>query len=220
LFESILFLFATHPFDIGDNVIIEETVYTVVKFDLLSSVLRTAEKSTVYMSNAELAAKEITNLRRSPDMIDWLILEVDAFTPQRSLRELQTRLSHWLGKRSMHFYPTFEMEIQDVKLMNKMSVRFWIQHRGNFQNRKKMRMRRQTVYLKLLRICEQLKIGYVLPSQEVVYDDGPTSWAIGATGRNPDDLFPEEKTLKKGKTTKKGNEDDERKVIAARTIVS
>jgi small-conductance mechanosensitive channel len=85
LFESILFLFATHPFDIGDNVIIEETVYTVVKFDLLSSVLRTAEKSTVYMSNAELAAKEITNLRRSPDMIDWLILEVDAFTSQRSL---------------------------------------------------------------------------------------------------------------------------------------
>jgi len=80
-----------------------------------------------------------------------------------------------------------------------------------------MRMRRQTVYLKLLRICEQLEIGYVLPRQEVVYDDGPSSWAIGATGSNPVDLFPEEGSRKIGTARTTDNENDVRKVLAAKT---
>jgi len=51
---SIIFLFAKHPFDVGDSVIIKNERYTVKEIKLLSTVFTDTSSTIVQMSNYQL----------------------------------------------------------------------------------------------------------------------------------------------------------------------
>jgi len=51
---SIIFLFAKHPFDVGDSVIIKNECYTVKEIKLLSTVFTDTNSTLVQISNYQL----------------------------------------------------------------------------------------------------------------------------------------------------------------------
>ncbi|CDS01085.1 hypothetical protein, partial [Sporisorium scitamineum] len=66
IFESMIFIFATHPYDVGDLVCIDEEWMFVKEFGLLSTTFRTTVNAEIVAPNAMLATKKyIYNSRRS-----------------------------------------------------------------------------------------------------------------------------------------------------------
>ena len=65
VFDSIMFLFVTHPFDTGDRCFIDTENLVVKKMGLLATVFTRADGSETYYFNSQLFTKFITNARRS-----------------------------------------------------------------------------------------------------------------------------------------------------------
>ena len=56
VFDSIVFLFVTHPFDTGDRIQLDEAIMVVKRMSLLSSQFTLADGTDMYVSNALLAS--------------------------------------------------------------------------------------------------------------------------------------------------------------------
>mmetsp|Transcript_46837 Transcript_46837/g.117251 ORF Transcript_46837/g.117251 Transcript_46837/m.117251 type:complete len:849 (+) Transcript_46837:187-2733(+) len=92
LFESMLFLFVEHPYDIGDWITFDNDHYEVVKITLLNTVFRDTGKQPTIMPNAALIPKQIKNLTRSDEHLELLFVEVDFGMAQVVKHEIKHRL--------------------------------------------------------------------------------------------------------------------------------
>lgn len=173
LLESIIFLFVTHPFDIGDRIVLKGVVYTVSKMNLLTTVLKRFDNAILYFSNAYLSTEPLVNLRRSPDQFDIIKIQISFHTPVQVLRAMEQRLASYIQKQSAHFYRKFEVEYREIENTNRLSLHIWAQHRSNFQNMRRMRERRGRLVLRLKKICQELGVEYEMPAQRVIHDGLP-----------------------------------------------
>jgi small-conductance mechanosensitive channel len=64
LIESIVFLFFTHPYDVGDRLIIDGETLNVKEFGLMSTTFTRWDGSEIYSPNIVLAASNIHNVKR------------------------------------------------------------------------------------------------------------------------------------------------------------
>ncbi|PNH03916.1 Mechanosensitive ion channel protein 9, partial [Tetrabaena socialis] len=67
IYESMLFLFVTHPYDVGDCILVGSgtDMFRVKKISLLYTDMLTHAGEQVYMPNKELIGSSITNLTRT-----------------------------------------------------------------------------------------------------------------------------------------------------------
>jgi small-conductance mechanosensitive channel len=61
LVESVVFLFVTHPFDVGDKVRVDNERYTVVECHLTSIVLRDTQKHKIWYPSKTMLSKPIVS---------------------------------------------------------------------------------------------------------------------------------------------------------------
>ncbi|KAG6918222.1 hypothetical protein DXG01_015815 [Tephrocybe rancida] len=66
-FDSIMFLFVSHPYDTGDRCFIDQEILVVKKVGLFATVFARSDGSETYYFNSQLFTKFITNVRRSGD---------------------------------------------------------------------------------------------------------------------------------------------------------
>ncbi len=69
LVESIVLLFLQHPFDVGDQVVMDGRVVTVRKIQLWCTEVRENDGRITSIPNRSLWNKEITNLRRTVNLV-------------------------------------------------------------------------------------------------------------------------------------------------------
>jgi len=77
LFESMLFLFVEHPYDIGDWVEVDGKSYEVVKISLMNTTFHASGKIRAVIPNASLIPKEIRNLSRIDNHLEIMTIQVD-----------------------------------------------------------------------------------------------------------------------------------------------
>lgn len=106
LFNSIIFLFITHPFDIGDRVLIDNDAYFVHEIRLFSTVLMRWDGFMVYYPNAVLLEKGIVNVRRSKSqMQEFVNILVDSqSTTSEKLKKLDESLVKFFADENSHYY--------------------------------------------------------------------------------------------------------------------
>ncbi|GAQ91717.1 hypothetical protein KFL_008380070 [Klebsormidium nitens] len=105
VFESIIFLFVTHPFDVSDIIRVDGQTYVVEEMQLLSTILLAADNSKVYYSNNQLALKVISNYYRSPDQIELIDLALGWGTPQKKIEEMRACILRFLQANPEQWYP-------------------------------------------------------------------------------------------------------------------
>eukprot|EP00873_Tetraselmis_striata_P022184 jgi/Tetstr1/442448/TSEL_003194.t1 len=76
-FESMLFLFVQHPYDVGDRIEIDGVLFTVVKISLLYTYFTEASGKHITVSNPSISQKAITNLSRTPTHLEFVNIPVD-----------------------------------------------------------------------------------------------------------------------------------------------
>ncbi|KAI8596592.1 Mechanosensitive ion channel-domain-containing protein [Dissophora ornata] len=158
LFENIVFLFITHPYDSGDLCNIDGNDMYVREVGLNSTMFVTWDGKRMYYPNNVLSQKPIHNVRRSPNMSEKIVLNVDCYTPQSKIFELRARMRDFLSKESKEFLPDMEIQIQEMDV--KLKISMVIEHKGNWQDSGRRWARRTKFNFALKDAVEDIGIKY------------------------------------------------------------
>ncbi|KAG0335524.1 hypothetical protein BG004_008411 [Podila humilis] len=190
LFENIVFLFITHPYDSGDLCNIDGHEMFVREVGLNSTMFVTWDGKRMYYPNNVLSQKPIHNVRRSPNMSEKIVLNIDCYTPQAKIFELRARMRDFLVKESKEFLPDMEIQIQEMDV--KLKISMVIEHKGNWQDTGRRWARRTKFNFALKEAVEDIGIKYyALPQRlELSNQEMMNSFGLGggrAQGTTPQD---------------------------------
>ncbi|KAK9233417.1 hypothetical protein WN943_023667 [Citrus x changshan-huyou] len=153
-FEAIIFVFVTHPFDVGDRCIIDGVQMVVDEMNILTTIFLRYDNERIYYPNSVLATKPIGNFFRSPpEMGDSVEFAIDVFT--------------YLERKHKHWSKDHILVVKEIENVNKMEMALYVTHTINFQDYAKKVKRRSKLVLELKKIFEDLGIRYYLLPQEV-----------------------------------------------------
>ncbi|KAI9030463.1 Mechanosensitive ion channel-domain-containing protein [Hyaloraphidium curvatum] len=159
LIESIIFLFITHPFDIGDRVTFGNTSYFVKEMSLMSTCLTHTDGREVYIANPVLSPLFIYNIKRSGYQVETIRMRVDITTTGEKLTKLQTELNTAIKERLYRdFLANVEVYFETMSFEKRTAtLQLFLTHRHNFQSGVQ-RWRRTSAFLDVLReklaICD------------------------------------------------------------------
>ncbi|KAK9911495.1 hypothetical protein M0R45_035403 [Rubus argutus] len=167
MFESIIFVFVMHPFDVGDRCVVDGIQMIVEEMNILSTVFLRYDNEKIYYPNAVLLTKPISNFRRSPDMGDGVDFTIDASTPVDDVSALKKAIQSYIESKPKHWNPDHCVIVKDIENMDKMKMMLCVQHTMNHQNFGEKSVRRSELVFELNKIFQNLGIKYHLLPQEV-----------------------------------------------------
>ncbi|KAF2633767.1 serine/threonine protein kinase-like protein [Macroventuria anomochaeta] len=134
---SCIFLFAKHPYDIGDRVDITSEQLTVEHIALLYTVFkRVANGKTVQIPNIVLNTLWVENITRSKSMREQVSVFCDFGTSFEDIHLLKLEMQSFLRDpaNSRDFHPDTDIEVVSIAEMNKLELRVEIRHKSNWSN--------------------------------------------------------------------------------------
>lgn len=159
LVQSIILLFVSHPYDVGDRVDIDNESFTVVKFGLTSTTFRRSDGKECYVPNSSLTSKTICNIRRSGPQNEKVELVISSDTPHEKINELQTLLLDYLtNEETKDFAPKIDIVIKDIIDNRSMTISMSLEHKTNWQEGGKKSQRRNRFMWKLKELVSQAGI--------------------------------------------------------------
>ncbi|KAJ0261208.1 hypothetical protein HA466_0043720 [Hirschfeldia incana] len=167
IFESFVFVFVMHPYDVGDRCVIDGVPLLVEEIDLLTTVFLKLDNEKVFYPNAVLISKPISNFYRSPDMGDSIEFSIAFSTPAAKIATLKEKVIEFLVQNPQNWYPEPLLMVKAIENVNKLHLNLLVTHTMNFQNFGEKNVRRTGLIIGLKRILEELEIDYTLLSQEV-----------------------------------------------------
>ncbi|MBA0602611.1 hypothetical protein Gorai_002786, partial [Gossypium raimondii] len=167
IFESIIFVFVMHPFDVGDRCVIDGVQMIVEEMNILTTVFLRYDMEKIYYPNSVLLTKPISNFRRSPDMGDTVDFTIDVSTPVEDINALKKAIQLYIDSKPKHWSPKHTLIFKEIENMDKMKLVLCVQHTINHQNYGEKSSRRSELVFELKKIFEALGIKYHLLPQEV-----------------------------------------------------
>ncbi|KAG5524401.1 hypothetical protein RHGRI_031152 [Rhododendron griersonianum] len=168
IFESIIFVFVMHPFDIGDRCVIDGVQVIVEEMNILSTVFLRYDMEKIYYPNSVLITKPISNFYRSPEMSDAIDFTIDVTTSMESINALKKAIQIYLESKPKHWNPKHDVIVKAIEDMNKMKMCLCVHHTINHQNYGERNVRMTDLILELKKILEELGIKYNLLPQEIL----------------------------------------------------
>ena len=143
-FESLLFVFIQHPFDVGDRVIIDDENFVIEDIEIFTTKMVRWDGVIVYIANSSICSKVIQNIRRSENQLESLALKIDSNNPTESFWSFREELEKELKSHESSF--TGEVDLANLDKLpangEALNVTVLAQVRGNFQNSAKRNARK------------------------------------------------------------------------------
>ncbi|CAM8970201.1 unnamed protein product [Rhodiola kirilowii] len=168
IFESIIFVFVMHPFDVGDRCVIDGVQMIVEEMNILTTVFLRYDNEKIFYPNSVLSTKPISNFFRSPDMGDNTEFNIDFKTPLDKFNAMKEKIKKYLERNPQHWHPNFNLVVKEIENVNKIKVALYFNHTMNFQEYGEKVKRKTELILELKKIFEELGIKYDLLHQEVL----------------------------------------------------
>ena len=143
-FESLLFVFIQHPFDVGDRVIIDDETFVIDDIEVFTTKMIRWDGVMVYITNSSLCSKTIQNIRRSDDQLESLSLKIKGDSSTESLWIFRQELQKELKDHKSNFTGQVDLANLDKLPSSNEPLSFTVlaQVRGNFQNPAKRNARK------------------------------------------------------------------------------
>ena len=104
LFESVIFIFVIHPFDVGDAVLIENERHAVRNIGILTTETVKWNGQVIYYPNASMSTKPLVNLTRMKKFTDEQTWVVDIATPSHVFEALPVYFHKWADDHPDDFH--------------------------------------------------------------------------------------------------------------------
>ncbi|KAL5984065.1 hypothetical protein ACLOJK_018167 [Asimina triloba] len=160
VFEAIIFLFAMHPYDVGDRCEVDGVQMVVEEMNILTTVFLRYDNQKISYPNSVLATKPISNFYRSPDQGDAIEFCIHVSTPVEKLALMKEGIKDCIEKNKDHWYPSPIIVVKDVDDMNKLKIAVWLQHRINFQDMGERWVRRARLVEEMIKVLRELDVEY------------------------------------------------------------
>ncbi|KAK9081525.1 hypothetical protein Syun_030849 [Stephania yunnanensis] len=167
IFESIIFVFAMHPFDVGDRCVIDGIQMTVEEINILTTIFLRYDNEKIYIPNSVLATKSISNFYRSPSMSDSVEFSIDISTTLETIGALKARIKKYIEDKPKHWNANHSVVVKDIVDLNALKMGLSVTHTISYQNMGEKTSRRSDLVMELKKIFEELSIKYHLLPQEV-----------------------------------------------------
>jgi len=142
LVQSLIFLFITHPFDVGDRIEIDGQAYLVKDFGLTNVTMKKPNGEEIYAPTSELTSKFINNIRRSAPLIQVFNIAVNSKnTTAEQIQAFQNRLQSFVEKESRNFQGRCIVTATDILDELRMNLAILVQHKNNGQDALRVRHR-------------------------------------------------------------------------------
>ncbi|KAJ9476069.1 Small-conductance mechanosensitive channel protein [Pseudozyma hubeiensis] len=182
IFESMIFIFATHPYDVGDLVCIDEEWMFVKEFGLLSTTFRTTVNAEIVAPNSLLATqKYIYNSRRSGAQWEVTFIQIGFETSLETLDQLRTKLRAWTKENDRDFGGPLDLNFNSITQQNAIELIVAFEHKNNWQDWGARWERRTKLMRRIKTACEELGIVYSMPPQPITFQprSGPSPFKFG-----------------------------------------
>ncbi|XVE57320.1 hypothetical protein DITRI_Ditri04bG0081700 [Diplodiscus trichospermus] len=168
VFESIVFIFIMHPFDIGDRCVVDGVQMIVEEMNILTTVFLRYDMEKIYYPNWVLLSKPISNFYRSPEMGDAIDFQIDTSTSMETIMALKKAIQEYIESKPKYWNPKHAViVVKEIENLNKLKINLCVQHTINHQNYGERSSRISELILELKNIFENLDIKYHLLPQEV-----------------------------------------------------
>ncbi|XP_010536156.1 PREDICTED: mechanosensitive ion channel protein 10-like [Tarenaya hassleriana] len=167
LFESMVFVFVMHPFDVGDRCVVDGIPLMVEEMNLLTTVFLKLDNEKVFYPNAVLATKPISNYYRSPEMGDTVEFSIAFSTPVEKIARLKEKIAQYLEQNPQHWQPNHTVVVKEIENVNKLKMALYSNHTITFQEYRERNIRRTELVIAIKKMFEDLHIDYSLLPQEV-----------------------------------------------------
>ncbi|XWS49345.1 hypothetical protein CRYUN_Cryun13aG0155800 [Craigia yunnanensis] len=162
VFESIVFIFIMHPFDIGDRCVIDCVQMIVEEMNILTTVFLRYDMEKIYYPNWVLLSKPISNFYRSPEMGDTIDFQIHISTSMETIMALKKAIQAYIESKPKYWNPKHAVIVKEIENLNKLKMSLCVQHTINHQNYGERSNRISELILELKKIFENLNIKYHL----------------------------------------------------------
>ncbi|KAL0702158.1 hypothetical protein Bca4012_058280 [Brassica carinata] len=185
VFESIIYLFVIHPFDVGDRCEIDGVQLVVEEMNILTTVFLRFDNQKVVYPNSLLWTKSIGNYYRSPDMGDGIEFSIHISTPAEKIMLIKQRITSYIEGKKDHWYPAPMIVFKDMESLNSVRIAVWPTHRMNHQDMGEKWARRSQLVEEIAKICRELDIEYRLYPLDINVKTLPTPTGLPVSDRLP-----------------------------------
>ncbi|GMI88042.1 MscS-like 8 [Hibiscus trionum] len=175
IFESIIFLFIIHPFDVGDRCEINGVQVVVEEMNILTTVFLRYDNMKMVFPNSVLSTTPIGNFYRSPDMLDLLEFMVHIATPVEKIAHVKQRITNYVVNRKDHWCPDPMIVIKELDQLNRIKFALWVTHKMNYQDIGERLERRSRLAEEIANIFKELDLQYRLFPIDINVCSLPTS---------------------------------------------
>lgn len=159
VFESVVFVFVEHAFDLGDRVVVDNEYLTVERVEIFTTIFRRWDGTAVYIPNANLANKNIYNIRRSLTQSDQIDVALAGDTSIQRVWELRDKLAEFTQSEPKDFMGP--LSIMDfIAEDGKVKLQLLVEYRSNFQDAAVRAARRNKFMAMLKQVVADLGIEY------------------------------------------------------------
>ncbi|OMO91927.1 Mechanosensitive ion channel MscS [Corchorus olitorius] len=162
IFESIIFLFIIHPFDVGDRCEIDGVQMVVEEMNILTTVFLRYDNMKLVFPNSYLSQKPIGNFYRSPDMGDAIDFSVHMATPVEKIALMKQKIISYIESRKEHWASSPMIILKEIDEMNRMKMAVWLTHRMNYQDVGERWVRRAKLAEEMVNVFKELDMQYRL----------------------------------------------------------
>ncbi|KAF8556998.1 hypothetical protein OG21DRAFT_428682 [Imleria badia] len=172
LFESLVFIFSTHVFDVGDLVMIDEQYLVVKEFGLFSTIFRRVDGQEIIVPNSLLSStKLVHNMRRSTSMWESTTIMISYNTSLEIVEQLKQHIQAYVVANNRE-WSGCGVNIDKMEYQNAIHLTISIEHRSNWQDWGGRWARRNAFMRHLKTVLEELDLRYTLPIQPVLLPNG------------------------------------------------
>lgn len=168
VFESIIFLFVIHPFDVGDRCEVDGVQMVVEEMNILTTVFLRFDNQKIIITNSVLATKAIGNYYRSPDMGDAVEFLIHLATPAEKIVIVKQRINSYIENKKDHWYPSPMIIFKDAEDLTRVRIAVWLTHRMNHQDMGERFVRRSLLLDEMMRIFRELDMQYRLLPLDII----------------------------------------------------
>ncbi|XWS40238.1 hypothetical protein CRYUN_Cryun18bG0123100 [Craigia yunnanensis] len=181
IFESIIFLFIIHPFDVGDRCEIDGVQFVVEEMNILTTVFLRYDNMKMIFPNSVLSTKPIGNFYRSPDMGDAIDFYIHIATPVEKVALMKQRIISYIENRKEHWCSAPMVILKEIDELYRIKMAVWLTHKMNYQDIGERWERRARLAEEMVNIFKELDMQYRLPPIDIHVCSMPNSIRIPST---------------------------------------
>ncbi|KAK0528799.1 hypothetical protein OC842_004441 [Tilletia horrida] len=163
VFESMVFIFVTHAYDVGDLVCIDDTWMFVKEFGFISTVFRTTTNQEIVAPNSLLSSsKYIHNARRSGSQWETVNVQCGFETSLADIDEFRRRLRAWVKENDREWGGGLDVNYNALDNMNSLELTIAFEHKSNWQDWGTRWSRRTKLMRQIKTVAEELRMPAVI----------------------------------------------------------